>query len=181
MEEKIVPIFDDLKFRLEGLLKEFERGHTGWMYGYRKSPINGTLQFHNGVDIPNVKGHPIFCPMNGVVLKAWFDDVAPRGYGGGNSVILLHSSGPFVRTGYCHMERFGKDIAAGMKVIKGQIVGYVDSTGASTGNHLHFVSRSLFGNSIQSIDPLKYLLESVGLPMISDHKVGEDMLCPKRR
>ncbi|MEJ2458291.1 MAG: M23 family metallopeptidase, partial [Novosphingobium sp.] len=99
-------------------------------YGYRTDPFTGAAAFHAGLDFPGPRGSPIYAAGDGVVEKAqWVS-----GYG--RYVMLKHVNG--YETGYGHMSRFADGIAPGVRVRQGQIIGYVGSTGVSTGNHLHF-------------------------------------------
>lgn len=99
-------------------------------FGYRRHPILGYAKLHTGVDWANPIGTPIMAAGNGVVIRAEMTS----GYG--NRVELQHVNG-YVTT-YNHMSRFGRGIREGVKVRQGQIVGYLGSTGLSTGPHLHY-------------------------------------------
>ncbi|GBU19961.1 MULTISPECIES: M23 family metallopeptidase [Methylobacterium] len=99
-------------------------------YGYRRHPILGYAKLHTGVDWSSPVGTPIVAAGNGTVLKAEWS----AGYG--RRVEIQHING-YVTT-YNHMSRFGRGIAAGGKVRQGQVIGYVGSTGLSTGAHLHY-------------------------------------------
>lgn len=99
-------------------------------FGYRKHPIYGTYKLHTGVDLSAKYGTPIYAAGDGVIEKAsWVS-----GYG--RFVRIKHVNG--YETGYGHMSRIADGMAPGVRVRQGQIVGYVGSTGVSTGNHLHF-------------------------------------------
>lgn len=100
------------------------------LFGYRRHPIYKTQKFHNGVDYAAPKGTAIFASGNGVVEMARY----VNGYG--NFVKIRHNSE--YETAYGHMQKFAAGIRAGVRVRKGQIIGYVGSTGRSTGPHLHF-------------------------------------------
>jgi murein DD-endopeptidase MepM/ murein hydrolase activator NlpD len=99
-------------------------------FGYRRHPILGYAKLHTGVDWANPIGTPIMAAGNGVVIRAEMTS----GYG--NRVELQHVNG-YVTT-YNHMSRFGRGIREGVKVRQGQVVGYLGSTGLSTGPHLHY-------------------------------------------
>jgi murein DD-endopeptidase MepM/ murein hydrolase activator NlpD len=99
-------------------------------FGYRRHPILGYAKLHTGVDWSNPVGTPIMAAGNGVVIRAEMTS----GYG--NRVELQHVNG-YVTT-YNHMSRIGRGIREGVKVRQGQVVGYVGSTGLSTGAHLHY-------------------------------------------
>jgi murein DD-endopeptidase MepM/ murein hydrolase activator NlpD len=99
-------------------------------YGWRRHPITGSRKLHTGVDWAAPRGTPIIAAGNGVVEKAG------RAGGYGNQIILRHANG--YETSYNHQTRFAKGIRPGIRVRQGQIIGYVGSTGLSTGPHLHY-------------------------------------------
>jgi murein DD-endopeptidase MepM/ murein hydrolase activator NlpD len=99
----------------------------------RLHPISGRVRAHQGVDYAAPTGTPIWAAGDGRVQFA-----AARG-GYGNTVIIDHGRG--VTTLYAHMSRFGKSGRAGRAVKQGEVIGYVGSTGASTGPHLHYEYR----------------------------------------
>ena len=97
-------------------------------YGYRVHPISGTYTFHHGVDLASPSGTPIKASRAGVVTTATWDGAA------GNYVSINHGDG--FSSSYLHMTHY--IVSPGQRVEQGQIIGYVGSTGASTGPHLHF-------------------------------------------
>ncbi|NEX93025.1 M23 family metallopeptidase [Caulobacter sp. 17J65-9] len=98
-------------------------------FGMRRHPILGYAKMHQGIDFAAGTGTPILAAGDGVVVEA-------RRWGGyGNWVRIRHSGG--WETGYAHMSRFGAGIKAGTRVRQGQLIGYVGTTGRSTGPHLH--------------------------------------------
>ena len=99
-------------------------------YGKRKHPILGYTKMHTGTDFAAPKGTPIMASGDGKVTKAGWCG------GGGNCVKIKHNS--TYQTVYAHMSKFGRGIKKGVKVKQGQIIGYVGSTGLSTGPHLHY-------------------------------------------
>lgn len=99
-------------------------------FGYRRHPILGYAKLHTGVDWANPIGTPIVAAGNGTVIKAEWDS----GYG--RRVEVQHING-YVTT-YNHMSRFARGVSAGSRVRQGQVIGYVGSTGLSTGAHLHY-------------------------------------------
>ncbi|WP_375456185.1 M23 family metallopeptidase, partial [uncultured Methylobacterium sp.] len=99
-------------------------------FGYRRHPVLGYAKLHTGVDWANPIGTPIVAAGNGTVIKAEWDS----GYG--RRVEIQHING-YVTT-YNHMSRFGRGVGAGTRVRQGQVIGYVGSTGLSTGAHLHY-------------------------------------------
>ncbi|HEX8192747.1 MAG TPA: peptidoglycan DD-metalloendopeptidase family protein [Allosphingosinicella sp.] len=108
-------------------------------FGYRTHPILGYRRFHRGLDIGAGHGTPILATTDGVVARA--------GWGGGygNVVELRHGGG--LATRYGHMSRIA--VAGGQRVRQGQVIGYVGSTGLSTGPHLHY---EMFRNG-ELVDP----------------------------
>ena len=99
-------------------------------FGMRKHPISGFTKMHRGTDFAAPMGTPIMASGSGTILAAkWCG-------GGGNCVKIKHNS--TYTTVYAHMKSFGKGIRVGRKVRQGQIIGYVGSTGISTGPHLHY-------------------------------------------
>ncbi|MGH6652061.1 MAG: M23 family metallopeptidase [Sphingopyxis sp.] len=100
-------------------------------YGMRVHPITGKVARHNGVDIPAPYGTPIYATADGIVGRA------QRLGGYGNYVEIEH--GNAIQTRYGHMSSY--IVIPGQSVKKGDVVGYVGSTGRSTGNHLHYEVR----------------------------------------
>jgi Membrane proteins related to metalloendopeptidases len=175
----------DLKDDLEKLLDRQAHGQTGYFYGYRISPINGQKQYHNGQDIPKPMGTPVRLPWDGYVMSARFDPkTADGGHGGGNSIIVRHPSKDVVMhsTGFCHLLSFSPDVllnaSANSDRVKdwiilpaGTVLGKVDTTGDATGPHLHWTCRRIISRVLQTVDPLPFLLEAVGID-IPWHKAG---------
>jgi murein DD-endopeptidase MepM/ murein hydrolase activator NlpD len=118
-------------------------GRVGSPFGYRVHPIFGTRRLHAGVDIGAATGTPIHAAKDGVVIHAGW-----RG-GYGNAVLVEHEGG--VVTLYAHMTRTAAQ--NGQTVLAGDVIGYVGSTGNSTGPHLHLEVR--VGG--QPVDPAPYL------------------------
>ena len=99
-------------------------------FGMRKHPILGYNKMHRGTDFAAPSGTPIMASGSGTITRArWCG-------GGGNCVKIKHNS--TYETIYAHMKSFAKGIKEGRKVKQGQIIGYVGSTGMSTGPHLHY-------------------------------------------
>lgn len=168
-------LWPDLKNDIEKLLLKLDAGQTGYFFGYRVHPIHKTRQFHNGLDIPKTNGTPICLPWDGIVVKAWFDPkVADGGFGGGNSLVIRHPQMDLVyhSTGYCHLQTFSSNAVAGRVLKTGTIIGYVDTTGDSTGSHLHFVLRQAINGTVQAVDPLPELLKACGICEMPIHPVG---------
>tara|TARA_B100001989_G_scaffold64702_1_gene43758 strand:+ start:241 stop:1533 length:1293 start_codon:yes stop_codon:yes gene_type:complete len=99
-------------------------------FGMRKHPIDGFNKMHRGTDFAAPLGTPIMASGNGVVKKAGWCG------GGGNCVVIKHNS--TYQTVYAHMSKFASGIRSGVRVKQGQTIGFVGSTGKSTGPHLHY-------------------------------------------
>ncbi len=99
-------------------------------YGMRRHPVLGYNKMHKGVDFAASRGTPIYAAGNGVIEKAG------RNGGYGNYIRIRHNNG--LKTAYAHMYKFAKGIKVGKRVYQGEVIGYVGSTGRSTGPHLHF-------------------------------------------
>jgi murein DD-endopeptidase MepM/ murein hydrolase activator NlpD len=99
-------------------------------FGMRKHPIDGFNKMHRGTDFAAPTGTPIMASGNGTVKKAGWCG------GGGNCVKIKHNS--TYETVYAHMSKFARGIKNGVRVKQGQTIGYVGSTGKSTGPHLHY-------------------------------------------
>jgi murein DD-endopeptidase MepM/ murein hydrolase activator NlpD len=115
-------------------------------FGWRVHPLLGYRRLHAGVDYAAPKGTPIFAAGNGVIEKAGVSS----GYG--NMIEIRHANG--YETVYGHQSAFAKGIVPGVTVHQGQIIGYVGSTGLSTGPHVHFEIRI----NNQPVDPLRIRL-----------------------
>ena len=99
-------------------------------FGMRKHPIDGYNKMHRGTDFAAPMGTPIMASGSGIVKRArWCG-------GGGNCIKIRHNS--TYETVYAHMKNFRSGIKEGVRVKQGQIIGYVGSTGKSTGPHLHY-------------------------------------------
>lgn len=123
-----------------GLLAAPVAGNITSWFGLRRHPILGTVRLHAGVDFAAPYGAPIYAASEGVVSYAGWHG------GHGNYVRLAHGGG--IDTGYGHMSRIA--VAPGSHVRRGEVLGYVGSTGLSTGPHLHY---ELYRNG-QPVDPL---------------------------
>ena len=99
-------------------------------FGMRKHPIDGFNKMHKGTDFAAPMGTPIMASGDGVIKKAGWCG------GGGNCIKIRHNS--TYQTIYAHMSKFARGIKNGVRVKQGQIIGYVGSTGKSTGPHLHY-------------------------------------------
>ncbi len=117
-------------------------------FGMRKHPILGYNKMHKGVDFAAPKGTPVFAGGNGVI------EFAGRNGAYGNYIRIRHNNE--YKTAYAHLSSFKKGIATGTRVNQRDIIGYVGSTGRSTGPHLHY--EIIFQN--EQINPLKLKLPS---------------------
>ena len=99
-------------------------------FGMRKHPIDGFNKMHKGTDFAAPMGTPIMASGDGIIKKAGWCG------GGGNCVKIKHNS--TYQTIYAHMSKFARGIKPGVRVKQGQTIGYVGSTGKSTGPHLHY-------------------------------------------
>lgn len=112
-------------------------------FGWRTNPIWNTREFHTGIDIGVPEGTPIVAADGGTVIStSWWD-------GGGNVTVIQHANN--IATVYMHQASFA--VSTGAVVTRGQVIGYVGMTGATTGPHLHFEVR-VNGNPV---DPMGYL------------------------
>jgi murein DD-endopeptidase MepM/ murein hydrolase activator NlpD len=99
-------------------------------FGMRKHPIDGFNKMHRGTDFAAPMGTPIMASGSGLITRArWCG-------GGGNCIKIKHNS--TYETIYAHMKNFARGVKEGIRVKQGQIIGYVGSTGKSTGPHLHY-------------------------------------------
>ena len=112
-------------------------------YGYRTHPTTGQWKFHNGVDLANSQGTPIYAVRSGKVTVAT--------YGGTYGYYVTINHGDGYSSLYAHMTHYV--VSKGDTVSKGQLIGYMGSTGRSTGPHLHF---SIFYNG-SSVNPMNYI------------------------
>ena len=99
-------------------------------FGLRSHPILGFNKLHQGTDFAAPTGTPIMASGDGVIV------MAQRNKGYGNYILIRHNS--TYETAYAHLSKFAKNIQSGVRVVQGQIIGYVGSTGLSTGPHLHY-------------------------------------------
>lgn len=115
-------------------------------FGWRTNPITGQMQFHNGIDIAGTLDSNIVSTNNGVILNLIANDPS-----GGNFIIIQHDNNFTSR--YLHLNGFADGLSVGNTVTRGQTIGYMGTTGSSTGVHLHFEIR-LNG---EPQDPLNYV------------------------
>ena len=121
-------------------------GSTSSSYGLRTHPVLGGTRAHKGIDLAAPTGTPVYATADGVVGKAeWFSSY-------GLYVSIGH--GADLETRYAHMSRLA--VAAGERVRKGDVIGYVGSTGRSTGPHLHYEVRV----SGEAVNPIPYMADA---------------------
>ena len=118
-------------------------------YGMRTHPVLGGRKNHKGLDLAAPSGTPVYAPADGLIARAdWFSSY-------GNYIQIEH--GGELQTRYGHLSGF--TVHAGDRVKKGDLIGYVGSTGRSTGPHLHYEVR-VAGDAV---DPTPYLTGSISL------------------
>jgi murein DD-endopeptidase MepM/ murein hydrolase activator NlpD len=132
-------------------------GHITSLYGMRRHPILGFVRMHAGVDFGAAYGSPIYAVADGIV------SFAGRHGGHGNYVRLEHGGGN--GTGYGHMSRIA--VSPGARVSAGQVIGYVGSSGLSTGPHLHFEAYQ----GGHTVNPLG-LRFAAAAPQVDQHQLG---------
>ena len=115
-------------------------------YGNRKHPILGYTKMHRGLDFAAPSGTPIFAAGDGIIEKAGWN-------GSYGKYIRIRHTGTY-KTAYAHLSGFHKRIKVGRRVLQGKIIGYVGTTGRSTGPHLHY---EVIKNNIQ-VNPMRIKL-----------------------
>lgn len=135
------------------------------LYGNRKDPISGKADNHTGIDIPAARGTPIYAAKSGVVITSVYGSGSSWSYG--NYVVISHSDG--TSTLYAHMS--SRAVSKGQTVKQGDVIGYVGTTGRSTGNHLHFEVRV----NGQRTDPLYYFTDKTLYYRSGNQKVKLDL------
>ncbi len=121
----------DAKSVRQGLLRtpiEFGRVSSG--FGLRKHPVLGYNKMHKGVDFAAPRGTKIYAAADGVIDKKYYSSSY------GNYIRIRHTGG--IKTAYAHMKGFARGLSLGDRVKQGQTIGYVGTTGRSTGPHLHY-------------------------------------------
>jgi murein DD-endopeptidase MepM/ murein hydrolase activator NlpD len=119
----------------------------GWIssgYSYRIDPFTKQRTFHPGLDVSCPEGTPIYAPANGVISF--------KGYKGGFGNMLAINHGNGIKTRYAHLYKF--NVSKGQRVSRGDLIGYVGSTGRSTAPHLHYEVHK----DGKSVDPMKYII-----------------------
>lgn len=128
-------VFDEMGESLERtfLKSPLEITRVTSSYGSRFHPVLKSQRVHEGVDYGAAIGTPVWSVADGVVTDARFS------HGAGNMVVISHSNG--IKTEYFHLSRFAEGLKPGSRVLQKQVIGFVGSTGMSTGPHLHFGMR----------------------------------------
>jgi len=155
--EKTVTALQNRSKQLEGILADQRvllastpsiwpvRGYLSAGFGNRIDPFTGQLDFHAGIDISTPQGTKIMAPADGVVISC-----AVKG-GYGNALIVDHGFG--IVTRYAHLDHF--NVRAGQRVHRGEVIGFVGSTGRSTAPHLHY---EVWVRD-QAQNPIQYILD----------------------
>ena len=115
-------------------------------YGNRKHPILGYTKMHRGLDFAAPSGTPVFAAGDGIIEKAGWN-------GSYGKYIRIRHTGTY-KTAYAHLSGFHKNVRIGKRVLQGKIIGYVGTTGRSTGPHLHY---EVIKNNIQ-VNPMRIKL-----------------------
>jgi murein DD-endopeptidase MepM/ murein hydrolase activator NlpD len=118
-------------------------------YGWRIHPIHGDARMHRGIDIPGGAGSPVFATAEGTVTLA--------DWSGGYGLLVEIDHGAGLDTRYAHLSSLA--VTEGQRVRKGHVLGFVGSTGNSTGPHLHYEVRM----AGEAVDPLAFLFSDVSL------------------
>ncbi|MNZ85812.1 Murein DD-endopeptidase MepM [compost metagenome] len=113
------------------------------LFGVRKDPFTGRSTYHSGLDIGGNSGDPIYAAADGVVTLSERDSIY------GNNIWIDHGRG--ISTRYLHLKE--RSVEAGDKIVKGQVIGQLGSTGRSTGPHLHY---EVFVNG-ENVNPEPYI------------------------
>ena len=129
-------------------VKETEIKYISSFFGYRPDPIYKISKFHSGIDFASALGTEAYATGDAVVY-----DVEHNEWGYGNMVILDHGYG--YKTRYAHLQRAA--VHKGQHVKRGQVIGYIGSTGKATGVHLHY---EVLKNDVQ-IDPINFFYQDL--------------------
>ena len=133
-------------------------------FGMRYHPVLGGMRAHKGIDLPATTGTPIHASADGVVAKAdWL---------GGYGLLVQLEHGAGMETRYGHMSRIA--VAEGQRVRKGDVIGYVGSTGRSTGAHLHYEVR-IAG---EAVNPLPYM-QAVAPGVTTETMLARNEVAPR--
>lgn len=147
-----------------------EGGFMSSSYGMRDHPVLRRRASHKGVDLAAPTGTPVYATADGIVGRAdWFSS-----YG----LYISIDHGAELETRYAHLSRLA--VAAGDRVQKGELIGYVGSTGRSTGPHLHYEVRV----DGVAVNPIPYMVETVEqtrIAEVSERAEGTQMIAGRRR
>ena len=138
-----------LPLRLSNLTRKSYWYSSG--FGYRIHPITKSRHFHSGLDVATRLGTPVISTAHGIITK-----VQRSRSGLGNTIRIRHPVTQ-METIYGHLQKFAKGIQRGKKVARGEVIGYVGSSGSSTGTHLHY-GVYLNGNAV---NPRNYIVEKI--------------------
>ena len=127
----------------EGWIRPCKYKYLSSPYGWRTHPVYGDRRFHSGVDLAGSAGTPIYAARSGTVTTATYNSSC------GYFVTINHGGG--YSSSYLHMTHY--IVSVGQKVTQGQVIGYMGSTGVSTGNHLHF---TIYYNG-STVNPASYI------------------------
>jgi murein DD-endopeptidase MepM/ murein hydrolase activator NlpD len=119
----------------------------GWIssgYSERIDPFTKTRKWHNGIDISCPRGTPVYAPAKGVISQRSYKEDF------GNTIEISHENGLMTR--FAHLDRF--NVSPGQRVKRGDLIGYVGTTGRSTAPHLHYEIHQ----GEKSVDPIKYVI-----------------------
>lgn len=142
--------FKDQSLRLAALPSIWPtRGYLSGFFGNRRDPFTGKIDFHPGLDISTQLGNKVFATANGLIIVAEYR----KGYG--NVIIIDHGYG--FSTLYAHLSKIA--VKEGQKVKRWDVIGFVGTTGKSTGPHLHYEVRRYN----QSVNPLDFILEDFNI------------------
>ena len=140
-------------------------------YGNRKHPILGYTKMHRGLDFAAPSGTPVFAAGDGIIEKAGWN-------GSYGKYIRIRHTGTY-KTAYAHLSGFHKSVRSGKRVSQGKIIGYVGTTGRSTGPHLHY---EVIKNNIQ-VNPMRIKLpagKNIPKADINNYKSHVDMILKQK-
>ena len=129
-------------------VKEADIRQISSYFGYRTDPIYKVTKYHSGIDFASYVGAEVFAPGDGTVVK-----VESNHWGYGNMITIDHGYG--YKTRYAHLSKFA--VAQGQKVKRGQLIGYIGTTGKSTGPHLHY---EVLKNDT-NVDPIHFFFDDL--------------------
>lgn len=151
------------------LVPDLGKVHMSSPFGYRTDPVYGGGEYHSGQDMAADSGTPVYAPGDGVVVSCEY-----RFNGYGNEIVIDHGFG--YQTRYAHLQ--STEVVTGMKVVRGERIGTVGSTGKSTGPHLHYevmyrgvrVNPMSFMDMSMPVEEYKAMIERAGAESSRDRK-----------